>query len=148
MNAKQLKKLYERGEISREIYEYMKQSNRKMHYQAYDLKTERVTIEGETVTVTPSREDSYDRLLDAGKEFSTGESVEDVVIKALFLDQLRDAVDRLDPGEKRLIIELFYSSEGNGKTEREAAKSLGMPQKTLNDRKLRIFEKIRKLLEN
>ena len=146
MNAKQLKKLYERGEISREIYEYMKQSNRKMRYQAYDLKAERTTIEGETVT--PSREDSYDRLLEAGKEFSTGESVEDVVIKALFLDQLRDAIDRLDPGEKRLIIELFYSSEGNGKTEREAAKSLGMPQKTLNDRKLRIFEKIRKLLEN
>ena len=130
MNAKQLKKLYERGEISFDVYQMLLKSNRKMRYQTYDLKTERTDIEGETVTVTPSREDSYDRLLEAGKEFSTGESVEDIVIKALLLDQLRDAIERLDTGEKRLIMELFYSRNGEGKTVREAAKSLGMANTT------------------
>ena len=147
MNAKQLKILYERGEISREVYEYMKQSNRKMHYQAYDLKTERIAVEGEKVIVTPSREDSYDRLLEAGKEFSTGESIEDMVIKALLLDQLRDAIERLEPGEKRLIREIYYSRDGDGKTEREAAESLGIPSGTIQRHKKKILAKIKKLLD-
>jgi len=34
------------------------------------------------------------------------------------------------------------------KSEREAAKALGMPQKTLNERKLRVIEKLRLLMGN
>jgi len=143
MNNKQLKELYERGEISREVFEHMKKSNRKMRYDTYDLKTERITNAG----TLPAREDIYDRLLETGKEFDTGESVEDIVIKALLLEKLHDAIERLEPGEKRLIFDLYYSRGGKGQTEREVAKGLGVANSTLHDRKEKILDKLKKIMD-
>ena len=147
MNSKELKKLYERGEISRDVYEVMKQSNRKARYFTYDLKAERIIIEGERITIKPSREDSLDRLIDAGQEFATHESMEDSVMKLLLLEELHAVIESLPPGERLLIEEIYFSRGGDGKTVRDAAESLGIPFTTLNDRKKRILAKIKNLLD-
>ena len=147
MNAKTLKQLYETGEISLEVYEHMLKSNRKARYFTYDLKTERKIMDGENVVVIPAREDSLERLLELGAEFGTEENVAEDYEEQELHERLHTALDTLTKGERRLINEIYFSQNGNGKSEREAAKSLGIPQKTLNDRKLRVIAKIKKFLD-
>ena len=147
MNAKTLKQLYEAGEISLEVYEHMLKSNRKARYFTYDLKTERKIMDSENVVVIPAREDSLERLLELGEEFGTEENVAEDYEEQELHERLHAALGTLTKGERRLIDEIFFSQNGNGKSEREAAKSLGIPQKTLNDRKIRIIAKIKKFLD-
>ena len=63
------KKLY--PETKDEIIAVLKISERKMQYQEYDLKNEQIVIdmEKQTVTVIPSREDSYERMKEADVQF-------------------------------------------------------------------------------
>jgi len=56
------------------------------------------------------------------------------------------ALTELIAEERCLIEEIFYFHDGEGKTEREAAESLGIPQKTLNERKNRVLTKLRKMI--
>jgi len=134
--------------VSPNTYKFLRRSNRKMRYFAHDLKRERIIIENETITFIPSREDSLERLMeDEGLFFSMAEpSVEDIVIGKAMIEQLYHALNQLEPDERQLIDEIYFSLDGEIKSEREAAKSLGMPQKTLNERKLRIVEKLRFLM--
>lgn len=57
------------------------------------------------------------------------------------IDALRKAISVLPDADKALIRALFY----DGLTEREYAKVTGLPQKTINNRKLAIIRKLRKL---
>lgn len=72
------------------------------------------------------------------------ESVEDIVVKKLMVEKLRQCLELLDDKERELIFELFF----NGKSERELSAEIGVPQKTINDRKNRIIAKLKKLMEN
>ena len=56
--------------LSDEIIKVLEQSDRKMEYQQYDLKTERFHVHyaAQTVICVPSREDSYDRLLEENRQ--------------------------------------------------------------------------------
>ncbi|MDL2274345.1 sigma-70 family RNA polymerase sigma factor [Oscillospiraceae bacterium OttesenSCG-928-G22] len=132
-----------------DVYLFLRQSNRKLRYFACDLKRERIIIDGERVTFVPSREDSLDRLWeDAGVEFAAEEkSVEDIVVESMLAEQLHAAIARLDEGERRLIEEIFFSRDGEGKSEREAAETLGIAGMTLHDRKTKTLAKLRKALE-
>jgi DNA-directed RNA polymerase specialized sigma24 family protein len=71
-------------------------------------------------------------------------NVEDIVIKAIMIQKLKENVELLNHDEIGMINALFYK----GYTEREYAKITGIPQKTINDRKLRTLRKLKKLLEN
>ena len=144
MNSKELKKLYERGEISREVYEHMLKSNRKARYFTYDLKTERKIIENGCVIIKPSREDSYERLLELGYEFGVEEDVADVVEEQDMHEQLHAALSTLTKSEQRLIDEIFFSQDGDGKSEREAAQRLGVSQQTLHYRKQILIARLKK----
>ena len=148
MNPEKIKENAERLGVTPEVYCHLRQSNRKFRYFVHDLKRETIRIEGENVTFIPSREDSYDRLKEEeGVEFATDQkSVEDFVIDTALLEQLRIALAELTEEEYNLIEEIFFSKGGEGKTEREAAESLGIPQKTLNERKNRVLAKLRKIL--
>jgi RNA polymerase sigma factor (sigma-70 family) len=149
MKPDDLKKKAEKLGVTPEVYLFMQRSDRKMRYFTYDLKTEKIIIDGARVTIIPAQEDSLDHLGDQGQSFAAEEeSVEDRVIAAILREQLHDALELLDEGERKIINEIFFARDGDGKTEREAAKTIGMPQRTLNDHKLRIFEKLKKLLEN
>lgn len=62
-------------------------------------------------------------------------------------EELYEALDTLSDEERQLINILFfenrYLENGKKKSERRIARELGIPQKTFNDRKLAIFEKLR-----
>ena len=133
-------------ELSDEIINVLEQSDRKMEYQQYDLKTERFRIHytEQTVICIPSREDSYDRLMEEDRQFAADdENVEDTAVKTLMIEKMLDCLKLLTPEERLLITGLFF----NGKSERQLAKQTGVPQKTINDRKNKILGKLKKLME-
>jgi DNA-directed RNA polymerase specialized sigma24 family protein len=133
-------------ELSDEIIKALEQSDRKMEYQQYDLKTERYRVHyaAQTVICIPSREDSYDRLLEENRQFAAdGESVEDAAVKTVLIEKMLKCLTLLTQGERDLITALFFE----GKSERRLAKESGDPQRTINDRKTKILGKLKKLLE-
>lgn len=128
--------------VNREIYEYITKSDRKIKYAEEDRKQERYFIdcENERISVKPSREDSLDRLMELGMDFpdKTIDLYESVTQKIM----LEQALSKLDDEERNLIIQLFYFD----KSERELAKEIGMPQRTLHDFKCRILCKLYEIL--
>ena len=132
---------------SEEVIAVLRQSERRLQYLEYDLKVERFVLD-ETKQVAffiPSREDSLERLMDADAQFVDEETnVEEIAIKAVMIAKLKEILGLLSADELEMIHALFYQ----GLTEREFAKSVGIPQKTINDRKARILRKLKKLLEN
>ena len=68
-------------EVSKELYETYYKGQRKEKYFTHDLKQEHTKVDKETgeMIVIPSREDSYERLLEAEKQFA--EETENVVIE-------------------------------------------------------------------
>lgn len=57
-------------EVSRELYEAYYKGQRKDKYFTHDLKEEHMRVDKETgqITIIPSREDSYERLLETEKQ--------------------------------------------------------------------------------
>ena len=97
---------------------------------------------GEMIVI-PSREDSYERLLEAEKQFAEeAEDVEDVAVRAVMLEKLNEALHTLTDAETAIIHALFYQEI----SEVELAKKLGIARTTLQSRKYKILEKLRKLL--
>ena len=95
------------------------------------------------ITVIPSREDSYERLLEAEKQFTEdAEDIEDVAIRAVMLEKLAAALHTLTDGEKTIIHALFYQEI----SEVELAKRMGIPRTTLRSRKEKILVKLKELL--
>jgi len=129
-----------------EIIEVLEKSDRKMEYQQYDLKVERYRIDCTkgTVTYIPSREDSYDRLLKENRQFTAdAEEVEDVAVKAVMIEKMLGCLKMLSPEEQELITEIFFK----GKSERQLSAETGIPNMTIHDRKIKILDKLKKLLE-
>lgn len=138
------KKIY--PEASEEVIAVLKTTERKMQYQEYDLKAERTIIDKEkqTVTVIPSREDSYERLLEASVQFMDQASeTEELVIRKLEAEQLHRAISCLDDDDQYLIQQLYFE----GRTERELAEELRLSQKGINKRRKRILNFLRELMK-
>lgn len=132
-------------EVSYELYEAYKKGQRKEKYFIHDLKEERTKMDKETgqVTVMPSREDSYERLLEAEKQFAEeAESVEDAAVRAVMLERLNQALHTLTDGEREIIHALFYLERSVA----ELAKDMGVPWSTLDNRKRKILKKLKKNL--
>ncbi len=132
-------------EVSRELYEAYYKGQRKEKYFIHDLKQERTKVDketGERIAI-PSREDSYERLLEAEKQFAEDvENVEDAVIRAVMLEKLNEALHTLTDEETVIIRALFYQEI----SEVELAKELGIARTTLQSRKYKILEILKKLL--
>ena len=93
--------------------------------------------------VIPSREDSYERLLEAEKQFAEeAENVEDVAVRAVMLEKLNEALRTLTDEETAIIHALFYQEI----SEVELAKQLGIPRTTLRSKKDKILKKLKKML--
>lgn len=129
-------------EVSEEVYKFITKSDRQIKYAEEDRKQERYFIDSvnERISVKPSREDSLDRLMELGMDFpdKTIDIYESVTQKIM----LEQALSKLDDEERNLIIQLFYFD----KSERELAKEIGMPQRTLHDFKRRILCKLYEIL--
>ncbi len=141
------KKYYIKGgkavEVSDEIHEYLTTSDRQIRYCDEDRKQSDwdIDMEKEKVTEIPSREDSFERLTDIGKEFADITSdFQELTLKRVMLEQ---ALSKLSNEEYYLITQLFYFE----KTERELAKDLHIAQQNINKAKRRILCKLYEILK-
>lgn len=134
-------------EVTEDVYVAYMQGDRKIRYFEADLKVERTiyNADGSIKKIVPSREDSLDRLMDdnADQFADEAESVEELVFRNITFEALHKAMSRLTEDERKLIIALFFQ----GKTEREYAESLGVYRNAVHKKKIRILEKLKKLLE-
>ena len=83
--------------VSEQVFRASRHHGRKEEYFTYDLKTEKFSCNQETQTArfTPSREDSYERLLGAGHQFATGgPTPEEEAISSLWLKELMCSLSR------------------------------------------------------
>ena len=142
------KKYYIKGgkavEVSDEIHEYLTASDRQMRYCDEDRKQSDwdIDMEKEKATESPSREDSFERLTDIGKEFSDITSdFQESAIKKVMLDQ---ALSKLSGEEHYLITQLFYMQ----RTEKELADELNKTQQNINKSKRKILCKLYEILKN
>lgn len=132
-------------EVSRELYEAYYKGRRKEKYFTHDLKQEHTRVDKETgqITIIPSREDFYERLLATEKQFAEeAVDIEDAAIRAVMLEKLNKALHTLTDEETAIIHALFYQEI----SEVELAKRLGIPRTTLRSRKDKILTKLKKLL--
>lgn len=138
------RKLY--PEASEEVIAVLRTTERKMQYQEYDLKTERTIIDHktQTVQVIPSREDSYERLLEQEVQFESVNQTEESVIRNMQLEQLYKALSLLSEDERYLIRQLFFEE----RTERDLAEELKIYHNAVHKRKNRILKKLKNILEN
>lgn len=132
-------------EVSKELYEAYYKGQRKEKYFTHDLKEEHTRVDKETgrIFTIPSREDSYERLLETEKQFAEeAEDVMETAIRAVMLEKLNEALHTLTDDEKAIIYALFYQEI----SEAELAKQLGIARTTLQSRKYKILEKLKNLL--
>ena len=71
-------------------------------------------------------------------------SVEDAAIANILRDRLYRCLATLDEPDQQLIHALYFE----GLSERKYAKRVGIPQRTINDRRRRALRKLKELLEN
>lgn len=129
--------------VSKEIYQVYKHFERKEEYFTYDLKAEKFSKK--TASFLPSREDSYERFLEANQQFMIQEvSVQVQVEKLLDAEMVRKVLSFLTPEEQELINLLFYQE----KTEQEVGGLLHISQQAVNKRKQAVLIKLRKLLKD
>lgn len=69
------------------------------------------------------------------------ESVEDCALRNINIEILRKALNTLTKEEYSLIYSLYL--QDNPMTERGFSKKMGIPQKTINDRKARVLKKLK-----
>lgn len=128
--------------VSKEVYQEYYRGERKERYFMEDLKTERIIVDPleQTVTIIPSREDSYERLLESSRQFAaSGKSVEEQAVTSALVHR---ALETLTPQERELIEELYFLE----KTERQVSKALHMAKTTLRRRHEKALEKLREML--
>lgn len=138
------KKIY--PEADKKVIQELKKSERKMQYQEYDLKEERIHIDQdtqETITI-PSREDSVERLMEINYPFKDdAEEVEEQAIRNLLSEQLGKVVKRLSLKDQRLIADLYVWE----KSERRIAKEYGISQNMVHKRKKQVLAQLKCMLE-
>ena len=128
--------------VSEQVYRTYHHYERKEEYFTYDLKTEKFSCdqEAQTTAFAPSREDSYERLLEANRQFASADpSPEEEAVSSLWLENLMRA---LSPEEREIIRQLYILD----RTEREASATLRLALSTFHRRKKALLEKLRNLL--
>lgn len=73
----------------------------------------------------------------------SSEDVEEQAVHRILVESLRSCLTSLTADEQDLIKALFY----DGHSERAWSAKSGIPQKTINDRKRRILDKLRKMMK-
>ena len=96
--------------VSEQIYRVYQHYERKEEYFSYDLKTEK--FQKDTASFLPSREDSYERLLEKDRQFAApGKNVEQLALEHLEAEQIRFCLAQLNEDEQELIFLLFYQEK-------------------------------------
>ena len=126
--------------VNEQVYRAYQHYERKEEYFSYDLKTEK--FQKETATFLPSREDSFERLLEQDKQFAaSGVSVEEQAVSSVWLEELLQCLS----ADERVILHKLYFED---KSERNVSIELGISKTALHHRKVKLLQKLKKLLEN
>ena len=136
--------------VTEEVYRAYYRSKRRDRYFEHDIKIETAVYDqaGNVTGYKPAKEDSLDRLMEAGNDYADGcESVEDTAICTIMADKLRKSLRLLNEEERDLIEALFFSNDGHGMTEQDYADKTGLSQQLVNARKQAILAKLKKFLE-
>lgn len=139
------KKIY--PDASKDVISVLKKSERKMQYQEFDLKAEKVVIDKKTkkIIFIPSREDSLERLgnfMYTIKDEAPG--TEEQALQNVCNEQLHQAISSLSREEQYLIKQLYFED----RSERDLARELHLTQKGINKRKSRIIKHLGELMKN
>lgn len=141
-------KLYPSAEITPEVLAVLRASDRQMRRFEKELKTEGFEFDNEKriAEFIPSREDSYERLLeDEKRQFSdTTAGVEDAVLRREAIRHLHRALAQLEAAELELIQAYYYQEL----TERECAAAAGIKQSSFHKRRVAILCKLKKLMKS
>lgn len=78
-----------------------------------------------------------------GQAVTEQKLIDEIVADKLLLDHLYVALSELTDDERFLIDELYYKE----KSERELSKETGTPRKTIAYRKMKVLNKLHKLIE-
>lgn len=129
--------------VSKELYDYDRQSKRKITYAEVDRKTERFKADQDKLKAEfiPSLEDSLDRLSEIGEQFSEKDSDFSNSIE-MRLD-LKYALSKLSESERDLIYRIYFLCE----SENEIADKLGKTQQSISKSKSAILYKLHKFLK-
>lgn len=126
--------------VSEQVYRAYRHYERKEEYFSYDLKTEK--FQKETATFLPSKEDSYERLLEKDRQFAaSGVSVEEQVVSSVWLAAL---LQRLSEDEKEILYKIYFEE----KSERIVSAEMGISKTALHQRKVKLLQKLKNYLEN
>ena len=126
--------------VSEQVYRAYRHYERKEEYFSYDLKTEK--FQKETATFLPSREDSYERLLEKDRQFAaSGVSVEEQAVSSVWLEEVLQC---LSAGERVILHKLYFED----KSERNVSIELGISKTALHHRKVKLLQKLKNFLEN
>lgn len=121
--------------VSEEIYHVYQHYERKEKYFSYDLKTEK--FQKETATFLPSREDSYERLLEKDRQFAaSGVSVEEQAVSSVWLEELLQCLSV----DERVILHKLYFED---RSERNVSIELGISKTALHHRKVKLLQKLK-----
>ena len=90
----------------------------------------------------PSREDSYERLLEKDRQFAaSGVSVEEQAVSSVWLEELLQCLS----ADERVILHKLYFED---KSERNVSIELGISKTALHHRKVKLLQKLKNFLEN
>ena len=124
---------YEDVEVSEELYVTYKRTGWGIENNDASFYDHEIQLSG----LIGGDNDNYENF----HEFVNDENTpEDIVIDAEIKRAVRESVSALDKEEQQLVFALYEE----GVSEREYARRTGIPQRTINHRKERILEKIRK----
>ncbi len=128
--------------VSKEIYKEYKRAENKEQYFMGHLKRGHFTIDNQKqrMAYIPSREVSYEQLLEAGLEIAAAAAAEDVMVRNVLMELLEDALHSLTEEERKLILDIFYWE----RTEREIVAAYHLSQAAVHKRKKHILEKMKK----
>lgn len=122
-------------ETSRDNYsEYYRISERKKYLKKLDRKHGLLSLDA----FQDEENNNFEFI--ATKE----EDITERIVDKLMIERLRAVLPKLSSDEQELIKALYFK----GLSEREWSALTGIPQKTINDRKHKILEKLKKFLKN
>lgn len=135
-------------EVDEAIYKAYIRGERKMRYFESDLKTEHTVYypDGTIKRLVPSKEDSFDRLVDENYiQFADDSAaVEDIIVHNEEINQLRAAMDSLSKKQKDLLYLRYWQSVSQA----EVAKILGTTQQSNSYQERKILSLLKKSLNN
>ncbi len=129
--------------VSEEIYKEYYKMERRQRYLEEDIKVGSSIVDPKTGAVIgykPSKEDSIERLMEKGSDFSEEQLVEDIVVDKAMLLILQEAMKELDRKDKELIDDLYRKKM----TVRDAAKKRDTSHVTVMKNRDKILNKLRK----